>query len=38
MLKSRVIYGDQEAHAVTAVFELFKHDHATTLLTYTETT
>ena len=34
MLKSKVKYGDQKAHAVTAAFQLLKHDHARTVLTY----
>ena len=34
MLKSKIKYGDQKAHAVTAAFKLFEHDHARTLLIY----
>ena len=32
MLKSKIKYGDQQAHAVTAAFQLVKHRHARALL------
>ena len=35
MLTSKVKYGDQKGHAVTAAFSLFQHDHASTLVIYT---
>ena len=34
MQKSKVKYGDQKAHAVTAALKLFTHDHVKTLLIY----